>query len=281
MIRDVSVSRARWEAQLVSETVTLASLNTRGAPLFGTHRAARSAAIAASLEAADIDVICLQEVHTYLHLRLLAANMPSFAHVGYAATPIGPAGGLVTFSRARAAAKPSFRRFGAASTGGLPWRTRVLGNLKGSLVTRLAQPALTIVNTHPSAVYDGDWSETGRFAPRQRSQYAALTRLVGELPDDQPVAVCGDFNAPADSSVHRRLLAATGLRDAFDGRCTPTFRAEYLPAGELPHCIDFILVRGVLVKHTETLLAEPVALPGGPGYVSDHIGLRASVLITP
>jgi sphingomyelin phosphodiesterase 2 len=265
----------------VSETVTLASLNTRGAPLFGTHRAARSAAIAANLEATDIDVVCLQEVHTYLHLRLLAAKMPSFAHVGYAATPIGPAGGLVSFSRVRTAAKPSFRRFGAASARGLPWRTRVLGTLKGSLVTRLTQPAMTIVNTHPSAVYDGDWSESGRFGPRQRSQYAALARLVTELPDDQPIVVCGDFNAPADSAVHRQLLAATGLRDAFDGRCPPTFRAEYLPAGELPHCIDFILVRGLVTKHAETLLDEPVSLPGGSGHISDHIGLRASLLVTP
>lgn len=265
----------------MGETLTVASLNTRGAPLFGTHRAARSAVIAASLEATDIDVVCLQEVHTYLHLRLLAAKMPSFARVEYAATPLGPAGGLVTLVRGRTAAKPDFRRFGAASARGLPWRTRLLGYLKGSLVTYLSQSAMTIVNTHPSAVYDGDWSESGRFAPRQRSQYAALARLVAELPDDQPVAVCGDFNAPADSSAHRQLLAATGLRDAFDGRCPPTFRAEYLPAGELPHCIDFILVRGVLASHTETLLAEPVALPSGPGPVSDHIGLRASLLITP
>jgi sphingomyelin phosphodiesterase 2 len=265
----------------VSDSVTVASLNTRGAPLFGTRRAARSAVIAAYLEASDIDVICLQEVHTYLHLRLLAAKMPSFAHVGYAATPLGPAGGLVTLSRGRTPAKPDFRRFGAAGARGLPWRTRLLGNLKGSLVTRLRQPTMTIVNTHPSAVYDGDWSESGRFTPRQRSQYAALARLVAELPDDQPVAVCGDFNAPADSSVHRQLLAATGLRDAFDGRCPPTFRAEYLPPGELPHCIDFILVRGVLAKDTRTLLAEPVSLPGGSGHVSDHIGLRASLLIAP
>jgi sphingomyelin phosphodiesterase 2 len=264
----------------VSEIITIASLNTFGAPLFGTHRSARSAAIAASLEASDIDAICLQEVHTYLHLRMLAAKMPSFAHVGYAATPIGPAGGLVTFSRRRTETKPAFHRFGAIGPHGLPWRTWAMASRKGSLVTRLTQTAMTIVNTHPSAVYDGDWSESGRFAPLQRSQYAALARLVGELPEDEPVAVCGDFNAPADSDVHRQLLGATRLHDAFDGRCPPTFRAEYLPAGELPHCIDFILVRGALAKHTDTLLDEPVALPGGSGHVSDHIGLRAALLIS-
>jgi sphingomyelin phosphodiesterase 2 len=139
---------------------------------------------------------------------------------------------------------------------------------------------MVIVNTHPSAVRDGDWTESGRFAPLQRHQYAVLARLVAELPDDRAVAVCGDFNAPAGSDVYRQLLSATRLHDAFDGRCPPTFRAEYLPAGELPHCIDFILVRGALAEYADTMLAEPVPLPGGPGHVSDHVGLRASLLIT-
>ena len=250
---------------MLTEAVTLASLNTRGAPLLGTHRAARSAAIAECLEASDIDAVCLQEVHTYLHLRMLAAKMPSFTHVGYAATPVGPAGGLVTLSRRRAEATPAFHCLGAVRARGVPWRTRLLANLKGSLVTRLTQPAMTIVNTHPTAVRDGDWTETGRFAPLQRRQYAVLARIVAELPDDDAVAVCGDFNAPADSEVHRQLLSATGLHDAFDGRCPPTFRVEYLPAGELPHCIDFILVRGALAKNAGTMLAEPVPLPGGAG----------------
>jgi hypothetical protein len=40
-------------------------------------------------------------------------------------------------------------------------------------------------------------------------------------------------------------------------------------------------MRGVLAKDTETLLDEPVALPGGFGHVSDHIGLRASLVIAP
>jgi hypothetical protein len=143
------VSPAGRDAQLLTEAVTLASLNTRGAPLLGTHRAARSAAIAACLEASDVDAACLQEVHTYFHLRMLAAKIPSFTHVGYAATPVGPAGGLVTFSRRRAEATPTFHRFGAVRAQGVPWRTQLLANLKGSLVTRLTQPAMVIVNTHP------------------------------------------------------------------------------------------------------------------------------------
>jgi endonuclease/exonuclease/phosphatase family metal-dependent hydrolase len=265
----------------VSESVTIASLNTRGTPLFGTHRVARSAAIAAAFEETDVDAVCFQEVHSYLHLRLLAARMPSFPHCGYAAAPIGPAGGLATFAR-HPLAEPVFRRFDAASgAAGLPWRARVMEGLKGSLVTRLTRTGVTVVNTHPSAVHDGDWSSAGRYFRLQRGEYAALARLVNELPVDEPLAVCGDFNAPADSEVHRELIAATGLHDAFAGRCPPTFRADCLPAGEVPHCIDFVLVRGpIIAKQTATMLEAPVELPGGPGYASDHLGLHASLLVS-
>src|SRR5690348_5965581 len=66
-------------------------------------------------------------------------------------------------------------------------------------------------------------------------------------------------------------MAATGLADAFGGACPPTYRAEYLPAGATPHCIDFILTAGeVTVESTALVFAEKEPL----GYVSDHIGLR-------
>jgi len=45
------------------------------------------------------------------------------------------------------------------------------------------------------------------------------------------------------------FVTEAGLADAFTGNCPATFRAEYLP--------------------------------GGPGYVSDHVGLRASPVLTP
>ena len=74
------------------------------------------------------------------------------------------------------------------------------------------------------------------------------------------------------------FTAATGLADAFGGACPPTFRAEYLPAGPTPHCIDFILTAGeVTVEGAALVFAEKEPL----GYVSDHIGLRARLSLTP
>jgi hypothetical protein len=81
-----------------------------------------------------------------------------------------------------------------------------------------------------------------------------------------------------ESSLFGEFRAATGLADAFGGACPPTFRAEYLPAGATPHCIDFILTAGEVKVETAALVfAEKEPL----GYVSDHIGLRARLFLTP
>jgi endonuclease/exonuclease/phosphatase family metal-dependent hydrolase len=94
--------------------------------------------------------------------------------------------------------------------------------------------------------------------------------------------VCGDFNVDRDSSLFGDFVAGTGLADAFGGSCPATFRAEYLPAGETPHCIDFILTsEGGKVEAATMLFAGKVRPSGGPGYVSDHLGLHARLLLAP
>jgi endonuclease/exonuclease/phosphatase family metal-dependent hydrolase len=94
------------------------------------------------------------------------------------------------------------------------------------------------------------------------------------------MVVCGDFNVDRDSSLFAGFLGNTGLSDAFGGDCPATFHAEYLPAGAVPHCIDFILTSATVRAADVTLLYEgKLALPGGPGYVSDHIGLSARLLV--
>jgi endonuclease/exonuclease/phosphatase family metal-dependent hydrolase len=91
--------------------------------------------------------------------------------------------------------------------------------------------------------------------------------------------VCGDFNVDRDSSLFSEFAAASGLADAFEGSCPATFRAEFLPAGKAPRCIDFILIAaGIKAESATVVFTDKVPLPGGPGYVSDHMGLRASLL---
>jgi hypothetical protein len=116
---------------------------------------------------------------------------------------------------------------------------RSQARLKGALVTRLADPGLFIVSTHPVANWDGDWSRASRFYPLHHAQLAALARTVRDI--EGPAVVCGDFNVDLESSLFSEFMAETGLTDAFGGLCPSTFRAEFLPTGKAPHRIDFIL----------------------------------------
>jgi endonuclease/exonuclease/phosphatase family metal-dependent hydrolase len=258
------------------ELLTVASLNTRGIPLTGSQLAERYAAIGAGFDAGEADVVCCQEVFTYWHLRLLVRRMRSFRQVSYRPAPFGPAGGLVTFSR-RAVSGTAFRRFGRPPRApGVPRASRFQARLKGALVTRLARPELRVINTHPVANHDGDWSTGNRYYPLHRTQFGVLAQVVNEA--GPRAVVCGDFNVSRESSLFGEFTAATGLADAFEGACPPTYRAEYLPAGAKPHCIDFILTAGEVTAESAALVfAEKEPL----GYVSDHIGLRARLSLTP
>ena len=186
----------------------------------------------------------------------------------------------MTFSRLPVS-RPVYQGFGSPpEIPGISRPVRFRARLKGALVTRLAHPGLCVVNTHPVANWDGDWSRASRFYPLHRAQLAALAQVVRGI--GIPVVVCGDFNVDRDSSLFSEFMAETGLADAFEGKCPPTFRAEYLPPGKMPHCIDFILTAtGVKAESVGLLFTGQVALPGGPGYASDHIGLLANLLLTP
>lgn len=113
--------------------------------MIGSLLEERFAAIAGSFESSEIDVICFQEVFTYWHLGLLARRMPSFREVIYRRSPVGPAGGLVTFSRLQVSAW-LYRSFSlpprVPDVSYLAW---IRAGLKGALVTRLTGHGLCIV----------------------------------------------------------------------------------------------------------------------------------------
>ena len=91
--------------------------------------------------------------------------------------------------------------------------------------------------------------------------------------------VCGNLNVSRESALFGDLMAATALADAFGDGCPATFRAEYLPAGATAHCIDFILTAGEVTAENAALVFTEKKEP--PGYVSDHIGLRARLSLPP
>ena len=264
----------------LASRVAVVSLNTWGVAPVGSRLAARYAAIGASLDTGDADVACFQEVFTWWHLRLLTRQMRSFRHVSFRPSAAGPAGGLATFSRLPVSGTV-YHGFGIPPAApGISRAARLEARLKGVLVTRLARPGLCVITTHPAANRDGDWSQESRFHPLHRAQLAVLARVVRSAA--APAVVCGDFNVDRASSLFGEFATEAGLADAFNGSCPATFRAEYLPPGKMPHCIDFILTSaGVGAEAATVVFADKEPLRGGPGYVSDHVGLRASLVLTP
>ncbi|MFI5697571.1 endonuclease/exonuclease/phosphatase family protein [Kribbella sp. NPDC051586] len=254
--------------------LTVASLNVHGLALKGARTAERLAAIAAQFDAGDIELVCLQEIFAYHHLSQLRQGMPSFPHVAYRPSVAGPAGGLVTLSRLRLAGTTYTRLPRPSRHSGIPARARLNALHSRMLTVRPADSGVRVLNIHPTANTDGDWSEHNRFRQLQRDQLTALAQAV--TADSSPAVVCGDFNVARASSLHAELRRRSGLRDAFDGQCPPTFHADYLPPGKTPHCIDFILVaEAIAVDETDVLFTGKHLLPSGSGYLSDHIGLLA------
>ena len=255
------------------DQLTIATLNTLGLPLRGKDLPARYRAIAEFCEASDLDVVCFQEVLTRWHLRQLRPAMPSFRHVRRGRGVMGPAGGLVTMSR-RPLAPARYHRFPVPAAG-VSRVNQLKSLLKGSLVTRLGD--LWIVNTHPMPNWDGDWAAGNRHGPMHRQQLGRLARVVGRL--DGPVVVCGDFNVAADSTFMDEFLATTGLADAFAGDPTPTYRAEeFIGPGATGYRIDFVLTNpSVTVGDRAFVLTGKHPFPTGAAYVSDHLGVRATL----
>ncbi|QNE18078.1 endonuclease/exonuclease/phosphatase [Kribbella qitaiheensis] len=261
--------------------LTVASLNTRGMPVFGSRLAERYQAIGQFFEASDVDVVNFQEVLTYYHLRHLRMHLPSFRYAVQQPSAVGPAGGLVTMSRRRIDEK-IYQRFplpAARMTAALPRLSRFKAPLKGILATHLAEPDLWIVNTHLLANFDGDWSAKSRYYELHRQQLAALASILDSV--GGRLILSGDFNIARDSSLFEGFAASSQLADAFVD-CPPTFHQEYLHPGKSSHCIDFLLFSAETIKseNARLIFTDKVPMAGGPEYASDHLGLTVTLTVS-
>ena len=264
-----------------SDRVTIATLNTLGIHVLESRLPSRYRLIGDGFESGAADVVCVQEIATYWHLRLLARRMPSFKHVSYQPATLGPAGAVVTFSRLPLAGT-DYHRIGpprdSAARSRLPLRNRLTAGLRGALVTRLASPGLAVVNTHTTSNKDGDWSPANRHYAVQQAQLASIATVVRGI--DGNTVVCGDFNVPRQDPLIESFLSDAGLSDAFGGTSPPTYRAEYLLPGQVAYSVDFILTSpGVTAESPSLLFADKHPSLGGRGYLSDHIGLTATLSV--
>lgn len=263
-------------------TFTTLTLNCFGVPMPSTYRRLR--ALGEALCLLDADVICLQEVQAHPYRRLLV-RLCADQYPYHAFTPFvhAPKGGLLTLSRHPI----SDSRFVLYRERGL-WYTPALADWilhKGVLFTHLHYGDLpvTILNTHLTANYSGDWSPRNRFALHEWEQLQQLADLVSAQPADHLVMVMGDFNIPRGSWLSDQFLRRSGLIDPLTGDQRPTFRplpgmpARYLAA------IDFNLYRPPsklnLSIQSDLRFAQKYPLSDGrTTYLSDHMGIELRLM---
>jgi hypothetical protein len=271
-----------------SRQIVMATLNVNGLYSFRKDPRTRSLlrpypvrirALGRLIEASDINVVNFQEVFTHRQRRLLSASLPSFGYSTYESSVTGPKGALVTFSRLPLQ-KEKYGSFYSVSRladrSELPPLVLAKSSLKGTLVSRVSDSSLAIVNAHPLANYDWDWSPGNRFHSLEEMQLGKIASVVNDLETDGfEVALGADLNVAKSSALFRIFLGKAGLHDSFEDDQDPTFHAEFVTGGRSPECIDYVLVGdNIKTGKSYRLFENKVAVEGaGEIYLTDHQGL--------
>jgi endonuclease/exonuclease/phosphatase family metal-dependent hydrolase len=276
---------------VTSGTITVGTLNVCGLPprppLWTLAR--RAPELCRRLEESSIDVLNVQEVFHYSSLRLLREGLRSYPYEAYRRGFVGPAGGLVTFSRLPLG-HPSYRSFlGTYPTSGharFRLRRAAMGAIQGILTVPLLTQAVTMVNTHLTANSDDDYSVGGRFYDFQRAQLVRLNQFLARQPRPGVRVITGDFNLPSTSDLYPLIVAYGAHRDPFATTNPCTYHPAFLRDGVPALRVDYLLVDGdehhYPILDARTLFDEPIAGEDGTAfYLSDHIGLTVQIGLSP
>lgn len=225
-------SKPAWQPRLACDGVTVVSANLwHDFPRY-RRQTARLEQFASLVESVNADVLLLQEVtrrpglqaDEWLARRLGMAHVYSRAN-GHA--EIGFEEGLALLSR--------------FPIGGIPFLRR-LSQGCNPFVRRLALGAQVDTACGPIIVFSAHLALPRR---QNSNQMAALQKWVGQLPDNLPVVVGGDFNAGEYSQPVSQLRKA--WLDTFRERHPETKAVTHelrLPWGKLlSHRLDYIFLR--------------------------------------
>lgn len=268
--------------------IVMATLNVNGLYSFRQDSNTRSLlrpypvrfrALGALIETSDISVINFQEVFTHRQRRLLGASLPSFGYSTYEPSATGPKGALVTFSKfpiQKSRYESFYSSSRLADRTHLPSLTLAKSSLKGTLVSLVTDSSLAIINAHPLANDDWDWSSANRFHSLEEMQLGKIASIVNDLEaNGLEVALGADLNVSKSSDLFSAFLGKAGLHDAFEGDVEPTFHAEFVAGRRDPECIDYLLASNNLKLDKAYRFLEGKVEVGGEGeiYLTDHQGL--------
>ncbi len=224
-------------------------------------------------------MVCLQEVQTNRYRELLTTGCqtvyPAHAYQGFVHAPKG---GLLTLAHTPI----DWQEFRLFQERGLWYTPAVMDWIlhKGVLITGMTIDGLpiTVMNTHLTANYTGNWGENNPFARQEYGELMQIAALVNEQPRDRLVIVCGDFNVPRGAWLYNALLSVANLTDPLGGDIRPTFRPHNGMGKHYGVPIDFILYRAPsalpLQVNAEIRFEDKVRIERYEAYLSDHMGIE-------
>jgi len=258
-------------------TFTLVTFNCLGAPGLGAGR--RLLALARELNRRADAVVCLQEVQAHTYRKLLLDACVAFPTHAFEPFVHAPKGGLLTLAGSPIE-EVSFTLF---RDRGL-WYTPAVADWilhKGVLRIRLTcdDTPVSVLNTHLTANYLGDWRGDNLFTRNERAQLRQLAEIVRRESPEALVLVAGDFNIPRGSWLYEEFIAESGLIDPLAGDVRPTVRAPRGMPARYSAPIDFALLRSPasLRLHIGSDLLFREKIPVGDkrsAYLSDHCGIE-------
>ena len=255
--------------------IKIITFNIQGTSIFDNGTYDRLGKISDLLSQNDADIINIQEVFTYYHLYILKKRLKRFHYCIFEKYIFGPKGGLITFSKLPIK-KSGYIQYPS------PKILKSFFLQKGVLISKIKNSTITILNTHLSANRDNDWRRSSRFYIIHENQIKRLQEIVKLIKGIQIIS--GDFNISKSSGLYKDLVRMLGVQDIFGGYNFPTFHQEFMSGNEKSNRIDYVLIKKIgrlkitEIKHifVKKYLSEDI----NHGFLSDHVGLEASIKIS-
>jgi endonuclease/exonuclease/phosphatase family metal-dependent hydrolase len=234
------------------------------------------------LHETDVDIIMLQEIHTYSVLKLLRKNLPSHPYVIYKPFLYGPRGGLVIFSKVPLE-KPAYINFLKRGTYlNKSFIARIIKN--GALLSKVKGMPIYLIDAYFTPDTDHDYSEKSRFYPYIEAQINQISEVINRLAkENNEIIISGDFNTAKNSPLYKKFVKLSKAIDLFEDEDSPTQHQEFIPKDQKAQRIDFIFLRNsktkAVIKATKHLFTEKIAISSRQKkYLSDHIALLAKIV---
>jgi endonuclease/exonuclease/phosphatase family metal-dependent hydrolase len=261
-----------------TKKISLLTFNTLGTPIFAPDIIKRDSKIATLINEASYDVVCLQELFTYIQLAIFKKKLTNYPYCVYEKNLFGPRGGLVIFSKHPLVEKSDFS-YSHPKGAFVPFYTTLA---QPGMLSAIVKPfAIRIVTTHLSSDNEHNLTPKNKLYNLIRSQSEEAANVINRYTKQaESVVVAGDFNIAKGSVLYQSFLQNTALTDIYAKEVQPTYdpeRVQFFYRAPADRC-DFIFIdpREKRIR-TETLSyafqKQEYLSNGKKSHLSDHIGL--------